>query len=525
MPTNRSEYEIQIKSTADTAGIKEGKDGLKGLGQAAEELGESAKKGGEGVEEMVGGHHGIHAIGHALNEAVPGLLQFTRFLTSGFTAAVGGALVAFEFLKGKIEDFNKALDELNTGPGARGEWAEQIAENTRTAAVETAVFTERLRELQERQDGLAQSTDRLIAAQHSQASDAQSVANAQKELELARLTLAEKLGQVTPEQAVMIRLQIDDAAFKHELEAKKAEIKAELSAREQEFNANENREPQLRAAKEHADAAALAAANAETKNKSKLDQDKENLKAAEEAQKKNDEWLLSHSGPMSEYGPDRLEKHTRERAGESLQRQIGGLSTSIKQEEEKQTALAASAAVAKEQAAAAKADYEEAAKLSHDVLEIVNKLKADLAAATARNDALENIHHQTSQVQAASAHADTVNRVRAGHGTAAENTAVADDNIRSQAANETGGLEGVDAAAAIAQARIAAANMAGISRGGASPDQLQQLHALLNQKVGFQENHSAAVQMQHGGLEETVQVLTQRLNALETRTDMNRTSP
>jgi hypothetical protein len=404
MPTDRSEYQIGIKTTADSAGIKEAKDGLKGVGQAAEELGASAKKGGEGVEEMVGGHHGIHAIGHALNEAMPGLLQFTRFLTSGFTAAVGGALLAFEFLKGKIEDFNKALDELNTGPGARGEWAEKIADNTRAAAVETAVFTERLRELQERQDGLAQSTDRLIATQHSHASDAQSLANAQKELQLAQVALAEKLGEITPEQAVLIRLQIDDAAFKREIEAKKAEIQAELSARQQELNANENREPQLRAAKERADAAALAAENAQAKNSSKLEQDKKNLADIQEAQKKNEEWLLGHAGPMSEYGPDRLEKHTREKAGESFERQIAGLSTSIHQEEVKAPPLAATAAVAKQQAEAAKADYEEAAKLSHDVLETVNKLKADLAAATARNDALENIHRQTSQVQAASAH-------------------------------------------------------------------------------------------------------------------------
>ncbi|HZM06325.1 MAG TPA: hypothetical protein VFC44_25270 [Candidatus Saccharimonadales bacterium] len=150
------------------------------------------------------------------------MAQFSRFLTSGFTAAIGVALIAFEYLNKQLDQFNTTLDDLDTGPGAKGEWAGKIAENTRNAAVETAVFNERLREAAEAQDTLSKSTDDLIAAQKRQAANGKEVSDAQKALELARLELMEKLGQLTPEQAVRIRLEIDDAAFKRQLEAEKA---------------------------------------------------------------------------------------------------------------------------------------------------------------------------------------------------------------------------------------------------------------------------------------------------------------
>jgi hypothetical protein len=451
-----------------------------------QEAGGGAKKAAEGTGEFLEGRHGIHAIGHALNQAMPGLMQFTRFLQSGFTAAIGVVLLAFEYLKSKIEEFSKMLDELNSGPGARGEWAEKTADNVREAAVEEAVFNERLRETADRQNTLSDSTEKLIAAQKRQAEDAKALGDAQKELELARLTLAEKLGQISPEQAVRIRLQIDDAAFTRELEAKKAAIQAELSARQQELTANEGRESGLSGALDSTSSAALAAKNAADKNAARLAQDKANKEKAEAEQKENDKKLLElTSGSWISQKTNAFEIKFREAQAEKLQAQIGALATAITQETGKQSPLETAAAVAKQQAEKAKSDYEEAAKLSAETLKTVEKLKADLAAATAQNAALQNIHRQTSAVTAAGADADMVNRVNAGHGTPQENQQVADRDSQHQWSQTP--REGIDlggAWAALGNARAAVATGQGSAL---------ELRSLFNEFIGLAHDlHASA---------------------------------
>ncbi|HEY3863778.1 MAG TPA: hypothetical protein VGO59_18025 [Verrucomicrobiae bacterium] len=423
------DFEVRIKTPVELEGAKQLAEYLErargkaiALGQSTEELdgklktvnsaiagaGEAAKKGAEGTGEFLEGHHGIHAMGHALNEAMPGLMQFTRFLTSGFTTAIGAAVLAFGYLTQKAEEFSKLLDSLDTGAGARGEWAEKLADNIRDAAVEESVFNERMRETIGRQEALSESTDRLIAAQKQQAADSKSVGDAQKELDLARLALAEKLGEVTPDQAVKIRLEIDDAAFKRQLESEKAAVQAELAARQQEFKANENRAPELGGAMDRAGAAALAAGNARDKNAAKLAQDKQDLEQLQEAQKKMNEGI-----GLGDFMPRWLEKFAQQgspmdilKSGpDQIAAMIAQKQRAVSQEDGKGTALATAAALAKEQAEKAKSDYEDAAKLSDEILKTVNKLKADLAAATAKNGALENIHQQTGAVAAASADA------------------------------------------------------------------------------------------------------------------------
>lgn len=485
---------------------------LKTVNSAIEGAGKGAKEGG--LDEAIGGHHGIHAIGHALNDALPGLMQFTRFLTSGFTAAIGVAVLAYSYLSEKVEQFQKQVEDLATGPGARGEWAEKMADNVREAAVEEAVFNERLRETAERQNTLAEETERTIEAQKRQTAAARSVGEAQKELDLARLALREKLGQVSSDEAVRIRLEIDDAAFKRQLEAEKAAIQAELGARQQELAANDNREPALAAAKEQADAKALAAKNAQDKNEAKLAQEKEDLEKAKESLAKSEEILSKphHWGDKA----DTFMRQQAEQNEETQQNTIGSLTTAINQQKSKQTALAEAAAVAKEQSEKAKSDYEEAAKLSAEVLKTVEKLKADLAAATAKNDALLSIHNQTSAANRTANDVELENRVRAGHGTPQENQQVADWNIQRSTSGERGPQAGLDAANTISAARTAAANMRGQT---ITPDQHAEIHGIIQEIIGFQANQSAEVRRQASALAET----RRALENLQTSNVVNRT--
>jgi hypothetical protein len=547
MPTDRSQFQIEIKTRADLAGLEATIAKLKGQIEATEKLGKStadleaqlhkaqqtqieaalagmtgkmketgegAKKASEGIEEMIGGHHGIHAIGHALNQALPGLMQFTRFLTSGFTASIGAALLVFEYLKTKIEEFDKMLDELNSGPGARGAWAEKLSENVREAGVEEAVFNERLRETAERQDTLAQSTDKLIEAQKRRTSDAKTVADAEKELALARLALAEKLHQITPEQAVKIRLEIDDEAFRRELEEKVAAIQAELQARMAEQRTNEHSEPGLAAAKDTKEAASLAAKNASDKNAAKLEQDKKNLEEIKEK-------IAAAEKAVEDFGDDNgiTNKGVHElpayKVAASQRDQLYALRASYerssKQEEEKLTPLATVASVAKEQAEKAKADYEEAAKLAKEVSATIAKLKTDLSVEVHKNEALQNIHDQTSDIHRREADADAQERIRTGRATPAEQAAWGRQQTQHQAATETGPQASLDASAAIASGRNVVSSLFGQRR--ANNLQMDEIHSLFDQITGFLESRDTHVQSQSSGLED----VRNRLSQLETR--------
>jgi hypothetical protein len=295
------DFELKIKETLDSSGGDKAKKDLDeiiakskmtGHQQVLAELDEitgKTKHAAESTEKLELSHRQLHM---TLERVSPALASMARFLTSGFAGAIGVVLIAFQFLNEKLEQFKQYLQDIDTGPGARGEWAEKIRDNTREAAVEMAVLNDKLHAAAVAQESLEKITDRLIARQKEHAAAAKEVGDAQKELALARLALAEKLGQITPDQAVEIRLEIDDAAFKRQLAAELAAIQAELSARQQEWQTNQGREPGLGGAMDRSQAAALAAKNAQDKNAAKLAQDKADLETAKATAAK-DEAILA----------------------------------------------------------------------------------------------------------------------------------------------------------------------------------------------------------------------------------------
>ena len=236
---------------------------IKGITGKMKESGEAAAGAAKGVDKMELSHRQLHIV---LQRVAPSLAGIAHFLQSGFAGAIGIALIAFEFLNKKIEQFSQYMQQFDTGPGARGEWAEKIRDNVREAAVEIAVFNQRLEESINKQQTAAESADRAVQANKDHASAAKTLATAQKELEIAKLELYQKLNQITPEQAVRIRLKLDDQAFKAELAADLASINAELEIRKQQHGLTANNVGIAREHKESADAAATAAKNAADKN-------------------------------------------------------------------------------------------------------------------------------------------------------------------------------------------------------------------------------------------------------------------
>jgi chromosome segregation ATPase len=214
----------------------------------------------------------------------------------------------------------------------------------------------------------------------------------------------------------MIKLDIDDEAFRRKLEADKAAIAAELAARKQELDANAAREPGLSAAIDTTGAAALAAKNARDKNQAKLDQMKQDLQTAQDTAKKDEAVLATphHFG-------DRADTFIKKQAQENLdhmQAQIGQLTNAINQARKKQEPLEEAAALAKEQFERAKADYDAAAKLEQDAEHTIFDLAAKLAGANAKAKALEESHSDLTRVKQTEAAIDAANkRVQAGTAT------------------------------------------------------------------------------------------------------------
>ncbi len=219
MAVNSSEYKIEIKSTADLAAVDrtiaklQGQiEATKALGKdtgdlekelqkaqstgieaelaritgRTQESGQAAEHASHGVEKLGLTHRQFHTV---LEQVAPGIAGLARFMQSGFAGAVGVVLIAFQYLNAKVEEFSQMLDALSTGSGARGEWAQKIKENVSAAAAETALFNQQLDETLSRQETLAESTNRAIAADKAHSADLKSVADAQRGLDLARLAL------------------------------------------------------------------------------------------------------------------------------------------------------------------------------------------------------------------------------------------------------------------------------------------------------------------------------------------------
>lgn len=488
-------------------------------GQAAkemEEVGEAAKKGAEGVGELVGGHKGIHAIGHALNQAIPGLQMFTRFLTSGFTAAIGAALLLYEQINSKIEDFNKALEALDTGPGARGEWAEKLAENMRDSHVAADVLVHDIQRILDAQESVAQSTDALIQRQHQQAEAANTVADAQHELEEARVALAERLGEITPEQAIRIRLEIDEEDFRRKQEAKIAGIKAELQARQQEqtsLGGHGGALDQDQQAVDRARAAATTAQNAKDKNDLMIKQARENIEHLKQKQEENQKWIDENPDDWGHKleGPER---RLREQANINYQNQIGGLKRTIDQGEGKSTGLNEAAENAKKDLEEATDKWKEDAKSTHELNKTIDNLTASLAGAQAESAALIRFHNQAAETRAATQNAPQEIARR----NVLLRRAMEPDQGAGEVETERTNFNDLSQQAADAMNQ---ANSASRHHGYGAPA-VGDLVALVQKLTAFLAEHPALQPAAHDDMQQEIDMLKQDISNLTSQININR---
>jgi hypothetical protein len=505
MAVERSGFEIELK--ADASGVVKGSEtaakGLQGVasatkdldaslqgakgtldasGKALEDNEEHGKKGEEGFKIFGRGAHEAHAGLRVLNDAIPGFEQMARFLTNSLTLTMGIGGMAISFLKGKIDEMNKALDELNSSPGARGEWAEKLKEKAEQSDVSLTVWEDHIKRVATAEQSLQALADRSLAVDREKLTSENAIAQANKELAEARLALAVKLGQVTPEQAIKIKLDIDEAAFKQQLEIKAKEIEAEIKARQNEYDnavdQTADRMGQVGSNKSAADAAAAA----KLKNDEKLAQDKKNLDASVEAQRKAQEIVDSlegggmWGGAWDKSDPQYYTLQAARDKVESEGRIQGGIKRSIGQEESKRLGLDTAAETSKADYEAAKSKLEESVKLQKDLETKMAALREDLTAEKAKVTALEAIHAQTSATKAQE-------------------------------------QESTEADTAVKRANAAAAHFnSGVATGPG------EVHQALAQVTGILEAHAAMSDVQHAALEE----VKGRLSRLEMQGQLNR---
>jgi hypothetical protein len=114
----------------------------------------------------------------------------------------------------------------------------------------------------------------------------------------------------------------------------------------------------------------------------------------------------------------------------------------------------------------------------------------------------------------------SVSHVASGRGTAGEIDQTASWQRQADAAHEQGPQSGVDARNAIIQGQTILATLQG-QGGRQTAAQMEQVHSILDQIVGFLSSHSGYVQ----GMDTNLQDIANRLAALEQNVRINRTSP
>jgi hypothetical protein len=411
------DFDIKIKTEADLAAADKTADSLKDVKKGAEQ-------GAEGFKIFGRGAHEAHAALRVLNDAIPGFAQMAHFLANRLTLLMGMGGAAIAFVKGKCDDLLKTLDELNASPGARGEWAEKLKQKAEESAVAFAVWKDHIDRVTAAEQTLEQLTERGLAQARERLGTENAISNAQRALDEARLALAEKLGQVTPEQAIKIRLEIDEADFKRQLEMKAKEIEVEIAAKTKELNQVQDRQFARASDVEVTKRAADTANAAKIKNDEKLAQDKKNLEQSiamqQKAQAMLDNTSLADKRGMAEMKALGLGKFdpvaaAYQAALDEVGRQANiqaGLRKSIGQEEGKRTGIDTSAKLADEALADAQKRADADADLKNKLTIQVAQLNEDLTARNAENAALQSLHNQTAAVNARGAQVSEADKRR-----------------------------------------------------------------------------------------------------------------
>ncbi|HEV7927140.1 MAG TPA: hypothetical protein VGR14_17430, partial [Verrucomicrobiae bacterium] len=220
MAVDRTEYQVAIKTTADTAPIKLSEDAIAQLtgkvkqadaaAQAAEtthiNLADAIKKGGEHAKEAGLSHRelheGIHLAGLAAADSLGPIGELAHFIANPYTAAIFGAIEATKLL---IEQRQADRENTIAQIKASTELRDIFAENLRTAILHSqealAAFDDTMMRVGDNQDRLGDRLKQNLDLLNATAASVKSLTTAEEELNQARVEGARLAGMITDPMA------------------------------------------------------------------------------------------------------------------------------------------------------------------------------------------------------------------------------------------------------------------------------------------------------------------------------------
>ena len=216
--------------------------------------------------QLAGSGMGLRSLHPLLREvtreagAVAGALSFAMF-HPGIMGAGFAATMIFMQVKRQIEEVNKVLDESAKLGNAAADWPEKVKKGLLDSLVAMDDYERKMSEIGRDLDPIKTKTDEYTTALNEQSKAAESVASAHKKLEEARIEAARLAGTITKEQAIVMKLDLDEADFERKLNAEVEKAQKILAAKTDERKYEAAAEPGLKSdyeAKTHAAAQAEA---------------------------------------------------------------------------------------------------------------------------------------------------------------------------------------------------------------------------------------------------------------------------
>ena len=227
--TPDSSLDILIRTLADTNGIEAVQQSISKLKDEVKKDTAATGENAEATEKAVVSKTELRRVAGHLSREFPLLGAAVRIFLNPLVAGLTLAILAFGKLREQIKETLTLLEpSVWEGRAAAINAGTQAFEK---AAIAAAAFNQELSRGESATDAIRQNTKATVDAIHAQATAEAEKRNASKALELARVDMAEKSGQLSPDAAIMQRLGIENRYAQ-------AESRAKLLADNKELNAH-----------------------------------------------------------------------------------------------------------------------------------------------------------------------------------------------------------------------------------------------------------------------------------------------
>jgi hypothetical protein len=236
--------------------------------------------------QLAGSGMGLRSLHPLLREvtreagAMSGALSFA--MHPGIMGAGFAATMVFMQVKRQIEEVNKVLDESAKLGDKAADWPDKVKKGLLDSLVALDDYERKMSEIGRDLDPIKTKTDEYTTALNEQYKAAESVASAHKKLEEARIEAARLAGTITKDQAIVMKLDLDEKDFERKLNAEVERARKILEATKDERAAEAGAEPGLKTEYETSTRAAAQAEAHKSRFESQLADERDALKKQKE---------------------------------------------------------------------------------------------------------------------------------------------------------------------------------------------------------------------------------------------------